>query len=127
MQPLIDKLLQSQGPERTAVQNQIEGLGLAALPGVARRLQKTMNKTERAVLEPLVQRLACTVEEVVIAENSLKPDKMLGSRLDAIKGKPLDPGEFIGTIEFLAKNLPKGVHALRFGVDSAGNGTGVSA
>jgi hypothetical protein len=127
LQPLVDKLLQSPPAERPRATAKIEALGLGALPGIQNRLAKMTKKDdpERAVLEKLVRRIACIIDEATLAENSVKPDEVVG-KLKNMKGKPFESGTFMELIRSLVEDLPRGVHALRFAVDRTGDGTGVT-
>jgi hypothetical protein len=65
------------------------------------------------------------VGEAVFADGPVKPSEALSSRLKAMQGKPLDPDAFVALMRWSVQNLPTDVHALRFAVDRAGDGTGV--
>jgi hypothetical protein len=127
LQPLIEKLLQTPEAERPKASAKIEELGLGALPGIQKRLAGITKKDdpERAVLEKLAQRIACIIDEATLTENSVKPDVVVG-KLRNMKGRPFESGSFMELIRSLVKDLPEGVHALRFTVDRTGDGTGVA-
>ncbi len=113
--------------ERSPASTALRQLGLGALPGLLKRLDATGNDDPaRAVLERLSRRLACTVVEVVVAENSVRPDAALAARLEAMKGKPFDPRAFVQTIRDLVSKLPQGVHAFRLAANREGDGTGLT-
>jgi hypothetical protein len=124
--PLVDKLLQAPDLERKTIESQIESLGLGALPGILQLLEKATKKEDRAILDRLSRRVACIVDEAVFAESAVRPDDALAAKLKAMKGKPFDPDSFLELMRLSVKNLPKGAFALRFSVDRAGDGTGVT-
>jgi hypothetical protein len=124
--PLVDKFLNSPSAERSKWRAQIEQLGVGALPGVTRYLEKIGNKEDprRVALEQLAQRLACIVGDVTIADDSIKPEGDLARQLEAMKGKPFDPSLFYELVDSATKKLPKGVHAIQLSANRAEDGTG---
>jgi hypothetical protein len=126
--PLVDRLLSAPPARRTDVEREIEKLGLGALPGVQRRLQKPGDKTDpqRAILEHLARRIACIIDKAEIGQDSPKPDSTLRAKLAAMKGRSFDPALFFELVQLSDQNLPAGVHGLRICVDRAGDGTGVA-
>ena len=95
------------------------------MPGILELVGKTTKQEDRIFLEGLARRLSCTVEEADFAESSLKPSSTLASKLAAMKGKPFDPDSFLALIRMPVTKLPRGVHALRFTVRRADDGTGI--
>jgi hypothetical protein len=121
--PLVEKFLHGPADEQAKAEQQIHQLGLGALPGVVRRLEKTgKGELARPALEALSRRLACLVVAVVIADDSLPPGPTLAGQLEAMKGKPFDPRVFIRTISTLMGTLPRSVHGLRFSTHRPGDG-----
>jgi hypothetical protein len=106
---------------------EIEAQGLGALPGIQNRLATvTRNDApERALLEKLVRRVACIIDEATLTENSLKVDAVV-DKLKNLRGKPFEPESFMELVRSLVKDLPKGVHALRFTLDRTSDGAGVA-
>src|SRR5262249_6014192 len=119
LQPLLDNLLRGPDADRRNVEQQIEQLGLGALPGILHRLGKAGkgDDPKREILERLARRLACVLAEVVVAERSLRPSTALAARLEAMTGRPFDSRAFTQTIDSLARKLPKGVHGFRFSAE----------
>jgi hypothetical protein len=127
VEPLVDQLLRSKGAERAKVQEQIEGLGLGALPAVRRRFDRTgKNDPSRPVLDSLLRRLACTVTDFTLMSKSLPLDDPVNARLKAMKGKPFDAAAFVQVAGGLLKQLPAEVYGLRFTVERAGDDTGIA-
>lgn len=127
LQPLVDKLLQSPPALRPKAMAEIEALGLGALPGIQNRLAKATKNgaPELGTLEKLARRVSCIIDEATLTEDSLKPDAVVG-KLKNMHGKPFEPESFMELVRSLVKDLPKGVQALRFSVDRAGDGAGVT-
>jgi hypothetical protein len=127
LRPLVDELLRTPSDRRSEVEARIEELGLGALPGVLERLGKAGREDPaRAALERLARRLAWIVDEVVVAEGSVKPDAALAAKLEAMKGKPFDPDPFLALVRLPVKNLPVSARGLRFSVYRGGDGTGAT-
>ena len=87
LQPLVDKLLRIPAADQQKAMAEIEELGLGALPGIQARLAKATKKDvpERAILEKLVRRVSCIIDEATLSENSLKPEAVVG-KLKNMKG-----------------------------------------
>ncbi len=122
---LVKGLLQAANAEKVRRQSEIEELGLGALPGITKILEKTANEGEKVILEKLSRRLATIVDEAVFADKSVHPDVALLTKVAALEGKPFNPEAFADLIRSLTKNPPPGVHAYRFYICRAGDGTGV--
>jgi hypothetical protein len=125
LQPLVDRFLHGSGSEREKARQAIDKVGLGALPSVLRRLDRAP-KQDREALEKLSRRLACIVDHVEFAPDSLMPDPPLLASLDTLKGKPLDPERFPEAITRMVDKLPAGVHGIRFAACRADDGTGIA-
>jgi hypothetical protein len=119
-------LLDAPASDRKKRQAEIEALGLGALPGVVRILEKTPSRQDKATLDALASRLARIVDEVGVVENSVEPDPTFAAKLAAIKDKSFDPESFLELVGLYDKKLPAGVHGLQFAVVRAHDGPGMT-
>jgi hypothetical protein len=124
LRPILDRYLAASGDARRAAGDEIENLGLGALPGVLERRDKAGDKTERAVWDDLAKRLSCIVAEIEIDERSAKPDAKLAKRLEALKGKSFNAKTFIAAVGAALKDSPNDAQGVRVLVVRAGDGTG---
>jgi hypothetical protein len=126
IQGLVQSLLQAPAADRPKYQLAIEQLGLGALPAVVKLLEKSTDKEDdRALLEKLSQRMASIVSETVFAEYSVQPSDDLIRKWLAMNGKPFEPKGFMELVKVMAKDMPAGVHGLRFFVYRPGDDTGM--
>jgi hypothetical protein len=126
LDPLLDRYRTSAGDKRLAVRDEIEKLGLSALPGVLERRDKTTDKSEQAAWSDLAKRLSCIVAEVEFADRSVKPDARVAKLAAKITGKPFDAKTFIQTVGSILKSPPEGVQGVRVVALRQGDGTGFS-
>ncbi len=124
LNPILDRYAAAAANQRLAVWNEIEKLGLAALPGVLARRDAATDKDAQATWNDLAKQLSCIVTEVEIAERSAKPDATVVKRMESLKGKPFDAKTFIQTIGDFLKNSPADAQGLRVVALRAGDGTG---
>src|SRR5262249_14061161 len=71
LRPILDRYLAATGNKRLVARNEIEQLGLGALPGVLERRDKASNKGERATWNELAKRLSSILAEIEFAERSV--------------------------------------------------------
>jgi hypothetical protein len=126
LRPLLDRYLASSGEDRISTEKEVAKFGPGALPGVIDRRDKAPDKRDQATWNELAGRLASIVAEVEFYEQSTKPTTTVKERLDALKGKPLDPGALIKTLGFMAKNGQNDVQGVRLYAVRTEDGTGFS-
>ena len=114
------------GDKRQLARNEIEKLGLGALPQLLERRNQTANKSDREMWNELAKRLSCIVAEIEFGEGSVKPEAALVKRLEELKGKPFDAKTFIQTVGSTLKNPPNTTQGIRIVALRAGDGTGFS-
>jgi hypothetical protein len=124
LERLLMKLPRNSSQEQKEVREAIESLGLGALPGVLRRLEKETDAGHET-LEQIGRRLACIVDRIEFAEQSLKPDAALGARLQSLKRRSLNPAIVIQIVADTAKSPPKGVYGIVFSAYRGADGKGV--
>lgn len=125
--PLIAGIIDApSAKDRDRAIEEIERLGLPALPAVRKRLAK-LDKMHpaHAELGALACRLATIVDEVVFADDSAKPNEAVTRRLDAVKGKPLTSKAFVGILLAVTNDLPLGATGVKLRALRRGNDGGV--
>jgi hypothetical protein len=126
LRPLLDRYLAADGDGRVAVRNEIEKLGLGALPGVIERRDKSSDKSDQVLWNELAGRIASIIDEVGFAEQSVKPNAVVKKRVESLKGKPFDAKALIETIGLILRNGPNDLQGVRVVALRAGDGTGFS-
>jgi hypothetical protein len=124
LRPLLDRFLNGTDDQRRTAQADIEKLGLGTLPGILRRYNAASGEEAKKRLDDLSKRVACIVAEIAFFDRSLKPDAALRSRLEALRGKPLEWKSFLRALGATLKAMPPGVRGLRVVAERVGDGTG---
>jgi hypothetical protein len=114
------------GEQRRAIAA-LEKLGPGALPPLRNWLAtKGTDHPAREALQKAVFRIAFAVDEIVLAEKSVPPDKALQQRIDSLKGKPLEAEAIRSLLVAAARSLPEGSRGIEIGVEREGDDTGVT-
>jgi hypothetical protein len=113
-------------PARRALLQQVEKLGLSALPAVRQFLTKMKaDEVGRSDLEDLARRLALTVAVVNFTQDSVKPGSEFLGRLEACRGKPIH-SQVLGDLVFSTiRELPPDCRGIRVTADRPGDYLGV--
>jgi hypothetical protein len=124
LRPILDRYLEASGDRRRAVADEIEKLGLGALPGVLQRRDKAAEKTARVAWDDLAKRLACIVADIEISDRAANLDAAVVKRLEGMKGKSFDAKTFIAAVGATLKEAPNDARGIRVFAARAGDDTG---
>lgn len=126
--PLLQKVRDGKTAEaRQAALQTVESLGLPALPALKEFLAGLKpGDPARDDVSALARRLAFIVADVTITEHSVKPTKDIQKRLDALKGKPVEPNAIVGLLASVLRALPSGMAGIEVFVEREGDDTGAS-
>jgi hypothetical protein len=103
-----------------------EKLGPGALPSVMKLQAQTLDPAERALLDTLQRRLGLVITDTGFEAKSLRPDARLAVRVLAMQGNAIDADEFLKIVRFAMQHRTGDVRGLRFAVERASDGTGVT-
>ncbi|MEK6237187.1 MAG: hypothetical protein N2C14_20960, partial [Planctomycetales bacterium] len=109
LKPLLNKASEAEDPDvRRRVLNEIESLGIGALPGVLEAIENCLDPELKADFSATAARLANIVMEIRLIRPSVKPDAKLQTKIDAFKGKPLNSEVLVDFFIGTTGRLPEG-------------------
>jgi hypothetical protein len=126
--PSLQVVLEARTPgeQRRAIAA-LEKLGPGALLPLRNWVAtKGTDHPAREALQKAVFRIAFAVDEIVLAEKSVPPDRALQQRIEALKGKPLEAKAIRDLLVAATRSLPEGARGIELGVEREGDDTGVT-
>ncbi len=126
VQPLLDQLLQLPAEDGRQISDQIEALGLGALPAVRRKLTDlAADHPARPRVIALATRLANIVREIDLEPESIEPKGSLAEHLAALKGQSLSSRKIVDLVLDVTRGGSPGSTGIDLEVDRAGDNAGV--
>ena len=126
-EPLLDRLQHAPGGRAAdKALKQLEQMGLPALPTMVEALPRLDGNPMQGQVAALAARLACTVAEVSLAENSLPAGPELAALFQGMEGQSLTADSFTRLLETMVEKRPAAARGMRLSARRDEDLTGVT-
>jgi hypothetical protein len=124
--PLLERIMQSPLEEDREAIEEIEALGLGALPAVRELLDRIEEEhIARPALVRLTTRLANIVREVVIVFDSVEPEQHVMEFVESLEGKPFTSERLVNLLTLVTQRPLPDSTSIEIQVDRMGDDTGI--